>query len=264
MIIGDDFVFPHPPKTGGSFVTEVLTDIYAGSFGRPIVNTEKHGWTDHIPVEHGNKQIVTTVRNPFDYYVSFYMFGYWINRRVEHWLSFRDDEEEKSRFPGYPYISFADFIEISFEIGYKHLAPPVRAAANSLRLGPMTVIMLQYLAPSYFELMETLAVSGDIGALKRSIARTRVLHAESLNLDTYHWLVQLGVPPAIAEPVLSKAKVQPVNTPDGVPLERGHGQPRQVHWSTLFDERTKAAVIEREWLFFELFPEYTSNSMLVS
>ena len=264
MIIGDDFVFLHPPKTGGSFVTELLTDIYAGRFGRPIVNTDKHGWTDRIPVEHRSKQIVTTVRNPFDYYVSHYMFGYWINREVEYWLSLWDDKEMKKRFPKYPYLTFAEFIQGVLEVGNNHLLAATQPSAGPSQLGPMTVIMLQYLTPNYLELMETLAVSGDIGALQRSIARTRVLHTESLNQDTYHWLVQLGVPPAIAEPVLSKAKVQPVNTPDGVPLERGHGQPRQVHWSTLFDERTKAAVIEREWLFFELFPEYTSNSLLVS
>jgi hypothetical protein len=263
MIIADNFVFLHPPKTGGSFVTEVLTEIYAGSFGHPIVNVNKHGWTDHIPVEHRSKKIVTTIRNPFDYYASVYVFGYWINREVEYWPKFRDDEEARNRFPGYPYVSFADFIDISFDIGYEHLAPPAQALANSLRLGPMTVIMLQYMAPDYCGLMEKVA-RGDIEALKQSVTRTQILRAESLNQDTYRWLVQLGVPQVIAEPVLSKAKVQPVNLPNGVPLERGHGQPRQVHWSELFDERTTAAVTEREWLFFEMFPEYTTNSILKS
>jgi hypothetical protein len=263
MIIGDSFVFLHPPKTGGSFVTEALTEIYADRFGHPILNVNKHGWTDHIPVEHRSKQIVTTIRNPFDYYASFYVFGYWINREVEHWPSFRNEEEARNQFPGYPYISFADFLQISFEIGYNHLAPQVQALANSLRLGPMTVIMLQYLTPDYSRLMEK-AVSGDVGALKRSVARTRILRTESLNQDTYDWLLQLGVPPALAEPALSKPKIQPMNTPDGVHLERGHGQPRQVHWSELFDARTKAVVMEREWLFFELFPEYMSNSLQAS
>jgi len=261
MIIADDFVFLHPPKTGGSFVTEVLTDIYAGRFGRRIVNTDKHGWTDRIPAEHRSKQIVTTIRNPFDYYASFYVFGYWINRDVENWPRFKDEQEAKSRFPGYPYISFADFLKISFEISYRHLTEPAKTLASSLRLGPMTVIMLQYLTPNYADLLQTVVDRGDTQTLKKAVARTRVLHTESLNQETYDWLLEMGVPPAIAEPVLSKPKIQPVNTPDGRMLDRGHGQPRQLQWPDLFDDRTKAAVIEQEWLFLELFPEYTRGSM---
>jgi hypothetical protein len=256
MIIAEDFVFLHPPKTGGSFVTEVLMDIYAEQSRRTIVLGEKHGGVDSIPAEQRSKELVTIVRNPFDYYASHYSFGYWIDREEEPWITLWDIEAMRSRFDAYPYLSFAEFIEGALEVGHKHLHACKRELAERLLLGPLTVRMLQFSVPHYVMWLERLTVDDDTGPLKREVARTRFLHTECLNRDTYRWLIELGVPAALAEPVLLKPPVQPLNTPNGTILKRAHGQPRQEHWSELFDESTAAAVFKRDWLFFELFPEY--------
>lgn len=256
MIISDRFVFLHPPKMGGSFVREVLADVYSGQFGRTLATGEKHAAADAIPAEHISKERVTLVRNPFDYYVSHYRFGYWIDRRVEPWVSLWDEGPMRARFVGYPYLEFEEFIEGALEVGHKHLGAGNKALADELRLGPLSVRVLQFSVPNHIELLERLKEDRDTSALKRAVAQTRFLHTESLNRDAYRWLIELGVPPALAEPVLFKLPVRPLNTPNGIVLKRGHGQPRRNHWSELFNERTMAAVLARDWLFFDLFPEY--------
>jgi hypothetical protein len=256
MIIADDFVFLHPPKTGGSFVTEVLTDVYARQHGRRIVNLDKHGDIESVPREHRSKPQVTIVRNPFDYYSSTYQFGYWIDRQIEPSLALWNDVEMKSRFPTYPYLKFPEFLEGALEIGNKHLEPAHQELARTLRLGPHTIRMLQFSLRGYIPALETFGVTGDVGVLSSQIKPTRFLHTETLNKDMFDWLVDLGVPARLAAPVLAKPDIKPLNTPNGKVLKNGHGQNRTVHWSELFDERTRAAVVEYEWLFFSLFPEY--------
>lgn len=255
MLITEKFVFLHPPKTGGAFVTEVLSGIYAGQCNHWILEFEKHGTTDDIPEEYRAKQIVTIVRNPFDYYASHYRFGYWINRDVEPIVSWWDEAEMRNRYHSYPYLTFQEFVEGALDIGHKHLFEK-RGPADALRLGPLSVNTLKFSVPDYVAVLEKLRFDRDLTALRRSLSHVRFLHTESLNQDVHRWLIELGVPHNIAEPILTKARVQPLNTPNGATLERGHGQPRNDHWSELFDEQTTASVVEREWLFFALFPEY--------
>lgn len=256
MIIADDFVFLHPPKTGGSFVTEVLEQTYAAQWGHSIVNMDKHGGVERVPTEHRSKQLITIVRNPFDYYASHYQFGYWIGRQTGSWLGLWNDGEIAARFAGYPYLTFAEFIEAALDFGLKHLPLNQQSLANTLHIGPLTVRMLQFSVDDYIGLLENLAATGETGLLKHEIAKVKFLHTESLNVEVHRWMIELGVPDDIAGPVLSKSKIQPLNTPDGVVLARGHGQPRCAQTPALFDERTRAKVVEREWLFFTLFPEY--------
>jgi hypothetical protein len=97
MIFTDQFVYVHEPKTGGTFVTSVLLQLYDVRwtrwthlrntlqsnmvFRRPrgtlIYNSHKHGACEHIPEAHRHKQILASVRNPYDLYVSQYEFGWW-------------------------------------------------------------------------------------------------------------------------------------------------------------------------------------------
>ena len=255
MIIGDRFVVLHPPKTGGSFLTEVIINIIGRSGDDRLTQHEKHGAFGEIPEEHRAKQIVATVRNPFDYYASQYKFGYWINRDddpTNHW----DVEKMRCRFPSYPNLSFEQYIDGTLESTYSNNNDRLAEIKNQLGLGPLTVTMLRYSVADPVEFLEPLLLKRDTRMLKQQVGRIRFLHTESLNRETYQWFLELGVPPEVAEPVLSKPRVQPLNTPDGVALPNGAGQPRDLHWLHYFTERSREAVIRREWLFFELFPEY--------
>jgi hypothetical protein len=253
VLISDEFVFLHGPKTGGTFVTEVLTDVFA-FLNRPLLNYHKHGGVDDIPPEHGSKQLITAIRNPFDFYASNYRFGYWIDREPDG-LNLWHEEGMRKRFTSYPYISFAEFIEGALFVG-NWLPPENQHLARELKLGPATVSALMFSVRWHVKLLENLARSGDTAPLKEEIAQTKLLHTESLNRETYCCLLDLRVPHELARIALTKAPVRPLNTPGGRVLEQGHGQPRETHWSAFFNEELQKTVLEHEWLFFELFPEY--------
>lgn len=267
MVASDTFIFLHPPKTGGTFVTEILTDVYVNRLKRPLYYYDKHGGVAGIPAEHHFKALVTTIRNPFDYYASNYQFGYWIERdwddveggrpAVPATPCFWNDELMRHQFPNYPYISFEEYLEGAFHLGRRSLPADKQVLADKLCLGPASVSALFYSVPEYIALLDQLLVDRDISRLKHQIARTRFLHTESLNRDTYRWLLDLNVPAELAELALTKRPVKPINTPNSKVLLKGHGQARDTHWSVLFNEHSKAQVFKFDWLFFELFPEYS-------
>lgn len=261
MLVSSEFVLLHPPKTGGSFVTEAVQDFYADQNGHGLKSYLKHGAVDDIPLEHRSKPLVVTVRNPFDFYASHYQFGYWIDRNEEMLSGWWDTCQMRGRFVNYPYLTFNEFVQGTHGYRYRFESPGVEEIIDGLGLGPLTLTMLRFSVPEYPALLRRLAVDRDIDPLKHAVARVRFLHTESLNLDTFHWLLDLGVSREVAGAVLLKHKVQPLNTPNGIILQHGHGQPRDRHWSSYFDSQTQTAVIRREWLFFELFPEYLGMAM---
>jgi hypothetical protein len=69
MILTDRFVFLHLHKSGGSFVNRFLLESIPGArqVGYHLPRT-------HIPRESLQLPILGTVRNPWDYYVSWYSF----------------------------------------------------------------------------------------------------------------------------------------------------------------------------------------------
>jgi hypothetical protein len=259
VILSDEFVYLHQPKTGGTFVCEVLADIYAGRTGRKYTNWNKHGGVESIPPEFRTKPIVTTIRNPFDYYASHFHFGWWLERELSpDMFMLWKEKDMRMNCASYPYISFEEFIFGALRFWHAQILPErLVPGARAVRLGPFTLTMLYYSLPGYEETLERFFATHDTADLKRGIAKARFLHTESLNVETYRWLLDLGVPAADADPVLFKGKVQPLNTPNGQVLPGGHGQPRSTHWTSLFTPATRRAVVQNEWLFFEMFPEYS-------
>src|SRR5262245_41967068 len=98
MLFTDRFVYLHLPKTGGTFVTQILVALHSsdqglwarlqnlprwrarhfnGPLGMLIWHPNKHGIRSEIPIEHQAKLVLGTVRNPFDRLVSAYEFGWW-------------------------------------------------------------------------------------------------------------------------------------------------------------------------------------------
>jgi hypothetical protein len=72
MILCNKFVFLHLPKTGGSFVRELLTQHAPEAW--EISLHDNHPTVRDIPASHADLPIFGLVRNPFDWYVSWYHY----------------------------------------------------------------------------------------------------------------------------------------------------------------------------------------------
>ena len=72
MLITKQFVFLHVPKTGGSFVQKLCQErLPPGS----VIKQVPHGSHDVIPSEFAHLPRLCFVRNPWDWYVSWYHHG---------------------------------------------------------------------------------------------------------------------------------------------------------------------------------------------
>ena len=73
MIVSKHFVYLHLEKTGGSWVRSVLSGFTPWEWDLWIRGSYHQGWKD-IPREHAGKQVLLTLRNPWDWYVSHYLY----------------------------------------------------------------------------------------------------------------------------------------------------------------------------------------------
>lgn len=82
MIVGDDFLILHMPKTGGVFIRLLLEKYYGdrvrlpsgNDFSSPSAKWEQHHSLDEVPFEYRYLPVFGLVRNPWDWYVSWFHF----------------------------------------------------------------------------------------------------------------------------------------------------------------------------------------------
>lgn len=74
MLISAHFVFLHMPKTGGGSVTRVLRETFEPGYLCAGPGPDPHLSWRHIPPEVATLPVLGYVRNPWDWYVSWYHF----------------------------------------------------------------------------------------------------------------------------------------------------------------------------------------------
>jgi hypothetical protein len=72
MLVASELVFVHIPRTGGSFIRSVLRDHLELDPNAPKL--AGHASYDELPVEFRDRPGFCVVRNPWDWYVSWYHF----------------------------------------------------------------------------------------------------------------------------------------------------------------------------------------------
>jgi hypothetical protein len=73
MVVASKLVFVHVPRTGGSFISAVLRDHLGLDAKAPRFPT--HASYEELPVEFRDRPGFCVVRNPWDWYVSWYHHG---------------------------------------------------------------------------------------------------------------------------------------------------------------------------------------------
>lgn len=249
MILTDDLVYIHMPKTAGTFVTHILTRVYG--LGR-FVNTDelgtKHGTCSDIPPSHLGLPIVSTRRNPYERYVSQYRFGWW----REYPESFCGEAEMRRLFPHYPELTFAEYLELANSrfAAYHRGEPTGYENANfspERQLGWQTAVFLRFYARRPRELFNSLDETAiETQSFKRRLFEVRFLRVENLNRELHNYLLETGHDPGAVEFILEADRVLP---------KEGGREPGD-RWQDYYTPNLLDVVRRRERLLFALFPEY--------
>lgn len=261
MFFTDRFAYVHAPKTGGTFVTSAMFELFgvrwtyafrlrhlfsteiertsgAGTF---VYHKNKHGTCSQLPAAQRYKPILATVRNPYDLYVSQYEFGWW--KRPELRRYFAALPGFAAAYPRFPDVTFAEFVEL-YNAAFR--APGSDAVPGGA--GRLTQEFVEY----YFRDPAAVWPKLDEAYLASPARRddafdVHFIKTHRLNQELYDFLVGVGYAPADVEFIRGKGRV--------LPGGRGRGGAAQA-WERYYTPGLRARVRERERLLFALFPEF--------
>ncbi len=207
MVLTDDFVYVHLPKSAGTFVTHVLRRVY----GDRAIDVDKHGTCSDIPATHRGRPVFSTVRNPYERYVSQYRFGWW---RL-HPESFCGEAAMREMFPHYPDLSFADYLELSNSLFPGCFQGRPTGFVNQRfsperRLGWHTEQFVRFFFRRPQEVYAAIDESRlESGRYREDLLDVRFLHVEQINRELHDFLVDRGHPPSDVAFVLEAERVLP-------------------------------------------------------
>ncbi|HZH63242.1 MAG TPA: hypothetical protein VEY10_00030 [Flavisolibacter sp.] len=262
MVITDKFVYIHKPKTGGTFVTDALLKLYDGKwnlflhaklallkvihykndFGTLSLTANKHGGCNDIPVGHQQKTIVSTIRNPFDYYVSQYEFGWWKRKSWHDYYKKIDGFEKYSA--SFPNLSFQQFMEL---MALAFNASPHQDFNNPNALGRNTI---EFINDCFYEPEQVIKKIDEkyisSGAYKKDMFPVEFIFTHRLNQQLYDFLLAHGYPSERIAFIITKQKVLP----------QGKGRTKEQKWEKYYTPELKELVRKKDWFLFEVFPEF--------
>jgi hypothetical protein len=255
MILTPDFVYIHYPKTGGTFVTDVLSRVYGGAAGG-CVDTDKHAGCSEIPPGHQGKPIVSTVRNVFERYVSQYCFGWW----KLHPEDYCGAEEMRDLFPHYPDLTFGEFVQLANARFLNcHQGRPTGFVNRRFPPGRELGWHSEQFVRFYLRRPQEAFGRLDEDSLARrtflaDLYPVHFLPFEDLNGGLYEWLRQIGHPPEAIEFIKTAAKVFPAEG----------GRPPEDRWQSYYTPEVRDFIRTRERLLFEVFPQHGSADVEVA
>jgi hypothetical protein len=250
LIIGEQFVFIHSPKTGGTFVTKMLKNVSAKSPGFSIMDLTgmKHASAARIPEEHKHKLLVTNIRNPLDHYVSRYCYRWWAipkhAKKRFHMQAVLND------FPSFPNITFPEFLKLFNMHRYRRFSNDNGNRGDALeekRIGFNTLNFLRMIRgktsirPRDVDELVALPQS----ELKEKFSNVRMLRTNSLNGDLAEFLADLGIKEDVVQHVREHDRVMPV----------GKGRAANDDWRGYYTREDMDHVLEWDRLIFRLFPD---------
>jgi hypothetical protein len=259
MVITDQFVYIHLPKTGGTFVAKALRRLFDGQ-RRLFIDTStpegcaelgvisKHQTVREIPAAHAGKPIAFTVRNPFDHYVSYFEFGWWKSHPGDTF----DEEAIRSLYPHYPGITFAEYLVAHFDwrfLSRQYAPEPMAARLRSAGIGPLTYDYVRFLLPRPDTILQDVPERLLNGRFREELPDIRFLRQETLNRDLHAFLASMSFPPESTRFILEMEKAYPA----------GGRSRRSSDWRSYYTDDLRRLVRAHEWFLFSLFPEYGTD-----
>ncbi len=249
MILTDDFIYIHQPKTGGTFVTKLLEDIYGGDKNKVFLNEKKHAGCAEIPQDWLPTRVLTTIRNPYERYVSQYAFGWW--RRYPE--AYCGASAMQALFPNFPDISFGDFVLMANELFTANHQGRSNGFQNTNfagedRLGWHTEQFVRLYCKRPREVFSKIddKYIDDLEIDRDLFGGINYLYAENLNQGLHDFLLEIGVDATELATILTAARIYP---------EYG-GRKEDDDWRNYYSEDIRKFIRRRERLLFSLFPQY--------
>ena len=263
MLVTERFTYIHQPKTGGTFVTTLLTRLHEargrvevvwidagqpsavpavpprGALNLMFSGRNQHGARQHIPAAFADRPILATIRNPYDRYVSQYEFAWWRTAPT----MFGPLEEVRRRHPAYPDLTFAQFVHLTNDVSV-----PYRAASHPDGTpGFHTQQFVEYFFPDPEAAYPRLADPAfSRGVVARELRGVRFIDQTRLNEELAEALVAMGYSEADAQIVRRADRIWP---PEG-------GRDAGSAWAPYYTAELKAFVRRKERWLFEWFPQF--------
>jgi hypothetical protein len=268
MVITDDFVYLHMPKTGGTFVEAALDRLYSPARGlrsrlglagrrgvyidtswkrdrRKIGARDQHQTLREVPGEYRDRPVAFTVRNPFDHWVSYYEFGWWRTHAGDTF----DELRIRERYSHYPEISFDEYLRACYEPDLLDPTSMPRALAERLTeagVGPLSWEYVRFLSERPEEVLDDphhfFLGAHAIG----TPVELRLLRQESLNRELADFLQSVGHSAESVSFILEMGRVYPQGGP------RRHSRAWEHHYTPAL----RQLVRHQEAFLFSVFPEY--------
>lgn len=269
MLITDQFVFIHQPKTGGTFVTKIVKDLHCPSrfwqkvhsaerrwgvslpiFPRRYRELAKHSMAKHIPARFSHLPLVSCIRNPFDIYVSQFKFDWW-RSFPDRW--FTDAAAVRAEFGDISEFDFRKFVLAT--IKFNGWCRRGRESSNA-DWGYYSTEWTHYFSHQPRELRMAFDAAPEAGwmSVRPFFVQTEFLHTETLSADLHAYLLAQGYSPDRIAHVAGYDRILPGK----------QTRPKDDSWREYYDQETLEIVARAERLLLMLFPEYATTWELES
>lgn len=256
MVITEHFVYIHLPKTGGTFVETVLSELL-DKRNELFIDTSRqddklslrvsnqHSPVSDIPEIDRSKKILFTVRNPYDHYVSFYEFGWWKLYPGDLFNEVRIRE----KYPHFPNINFEEWLVSNFDwrlLDSTHSESKIAKQIQESNMGPLTLDYVRFIFPCPEIVAANMKDNFEVVQLRKELPDIYFLHMENLNSELFKFLLSIDYNEQNIKFILEKNKILP---------EGSHPRTLQS-WIDYYTPELKELVRKKERLIFEMFPEY--------
>jgi hypothetical protein len=259
MVITEQFVYLHMPKTGGTFVETVLRELlstrdtlyYDTSNEKDRILFEsknQHEKFSEVPEPYRSKKVLFTVRNPYDHLVSFYEFLWWRNHPGDTF----DENKIREVYPHYPEISFQEYLEALNNWDLMDRGYVDSKTANICKIHNIGSLTLDYIR---FLFQEPQKIVNDINyyftddRYQHELPEIFFIHTDNLNRGLYGFLLGMGYDSAHLDFILNLKKIVP-------PVSRRNPQ---KNWEEYYTPVLKSLVREKERFVFDMFPHFKSH-----